>query len=49
LTASLAAKGLSIYLDFIVQQLVKRDLEQHGDFAQHGDVGCFSPRSNFPT
>jgi hypothetical protein len=43
-------KGLSIYLDFIVQQLVKRALEQHGDFAQHGDVGCFfAARASFPT
>jgi hypothetical protein len=26
-------KGLSIYFDFIVQQLVKRELKQRGDFA----------------
>ena len=39
LLASLVANGSSIYLDFIVQPLVKRDLEQHGDFAQHGGDG----------
>ena len=48
LTASLVAKALSIYFDFIVQQLVKRDLEQYGDFAQHGDVGCFFAARQFP-
>ena len=41
LTASFVANGLSIYVNFIVQQVVKRDLEQRGNFAQHGDVGCF--------
>jgi hypothetical protein len=48
LTASLVARGLSTYLGFIVQQLVKRDLEQHGNFAQHGDVGCFFSALQFP-
>jgi hypothetical protein len=33
LAASFIVKGLSIYFDFIVQQLVKRELKQRGDFA----------------
>jgi hypothetical protein len=49
LTASFVANGLSIHLNFIVQQLVKRNLEQRGNFAQHDDVGCFFSALQFPT
>lgn len=48
MAASFVANGLSIYLSFIVQQLVKRDLEQRGNFAQHGDVGYFLAALQFP-